>query len=1125
MSKGHFLRKTLSILLSLSATASLLFGASSAAMTVSAAGLSSSDFLKTDGTSIRNNYGSGDTVYLRGTNAGGWLVQENWMCATNATDQKTMMNTLANRFGSTVRDELIATYEDAYWTDADFDNCAAMGMSVIRLPFTYMNLCNDDGSLKSGAFNQIDWFVSNCAERGMYVILDMHGAFGSQNGMDHSGEVNDGTGLYYSSDNRAKTIALWEAIAAHYKDNPAVAGYDLLNEPGIKAASTGSLQWNFYDELYDAIRAIDSNHIIIMESCWDASGLPDPDTYGWSNVMYEYHYYPWNYQSDAAGQAAFTASKVSDLAAADYGVPVYVGEFTCFDEEDAWENAMSTYNEQGWNWTTWTYKVTGTSSWGIYNYSASSVDIYNDSADTIRAKWSAVGTSSGSANAKIYNVVSKYLSGTIDSSGGVTFYQDSNYGGSSVSLGVGEYNMNNLISAGIPNDSISSISVSSGYTVTLYKDINFAGTTKVLTASASTLGDFDNQTTCVKITRTSSGDGSFSEGEYYITAIANGGVVCAENAGAEPLYANRESCGGAWEAFVLEDNGDGTVSFKSSANGKYVCAVIDEDCQLLARSDSIGTWERFYIENITGDEYAIKAYANDKYVKADLYQSAKLTAVSDTVVGAWEAFKITKVGSSSGLTYDSSLTEQGVTFHGDSNYGGYSVTLNSGNYNYNDIVSAGIANDSLSSVSVPTGYKVTLYDNINYGGTTKVLTSDAAILGEMDNKTSSVKIEKTTNGKAANILDGGEYYITSIANGGVVCAESAGADPLIANRSSCSGAWESFVLENNGDGTVSFKSVINGNYVCAVADEDNQLLARSSSIGTWEKFYIENIKNDEYAVKAVANGNYVQANLDENGKLLAVSSSVSGAWEAFKITKTGSSSGLTYSGEEQNVVATFYGDASYGGWSAELSPGEYNYNAMVSAGIKNDALSSVKVPQGYKVVLYADSNYGGSTKTLFEDTSSLDTFNDKTSSLKIEKINYADFSNSNCYITSLANSKVVCADNTGADPLAADRDSCSGAWETFAIVNNSDGTVSFKSVANNKYVCAVLDEDSQLLARSSSIGTWEKFYIEEIADGEYAIRCADNNLYVKADLDNGGQLVATSSSVAGAWEAFSVTTF
>lgn len=116
--------------------------------------LGSNDFLKVNGTQIRKQKGTGDIVYLRGTNAGGWLVQEDWMNPTNASDQKTMMTTLANRFGASKRDELVSTYENNYWTTQDFDNCAEMGMSVIRLPFTYMNLCDDNGNLKSNAFDR-----------------------------------------------------------------------------------------------------------------------------------------------------------------------------------------------------------------------------------------------------------------------------------------------------------------------------------------------------------------------------------------------------------------------------------------------------------------------------------------------------------------------------------------------------------------------------------------------------------------------------------------------------------------------------------------------------------------------------------------------------------------------------------------------------------------------------------------------------------------------------------------------------------------------------------------------------------------------------------------------------------
>ncbi len=55
-------------------------------------------------------------------------------------------------------------------------------------------------------------------------------------------------------------------------------------------------------------------------------------------------------------------------------------------------------------------------------------------------------------------------------------------------------------------------------------------------------------------------------------------------------------------------------------------------------------------------------------------------------------------------------------------------------------------------------------------------------------------------------------------------------------------------------------------------------------------------------------------------------------------------------------------------------------------GLKNDSLTSVKVPNGYKITLYQDADYKGTAIVLLQDTSYLGDFNDKTSSIKVEKI-------------------------------------------------------------------------------------------------------------------------------------------
>ena len=1129
-------RKLVSMLLVFAMTFSMAISGKITGITQVSAreALGSNDFLKVNGTQIRKQKGTGDVVYLRGTNAGGWLVQENWMNPTNASDQKTMMTTLANRFGTSKRDELVSTYENNYWTTQDFDNCAEMGMSVIRLPFTYMNLCDDNGNLKSNAFDRLDWFVQNCSQRGMYVILDMHGAFGSQNGMDHSGEINDGKQLYYNQSNKDKTLNLWKKIAEHFKGNPAVAAYDILNEPGIKAAATYSLHWDFYNEIYNTIRSKDSNHIIIMESCWDADNLPRPSQYGWTNVAYEYHYYPWSAQNSSDAQKSYFSSKVSDIANHNYGVPTFVGEFTCFEQAEGWKAAMSTFNGQGWHWTTWSYKVTGNSSWGIYNHNPEKVDIYNDSADTIKNKWSAVGTANGWKNDKIYNLVKPYLSGTVTSTGGsttddsdnnstsgvATLYEHSNYGGWAVSLEEGSYDYKDILAKGIVNDQISSLRVSDGYKVTIYDDEGFKGKSKEFTSDASYVGDeMNDKTSSIKIekinnqtsTTTSYNTVKLPNGKYSIKSVANEKYVATENGGSDPIVANRDNYSGSWETFYIVNNDDGTVSIKADANNKYICAVLDEENQLTPRSDSISTWEKFKIYKINDSEYGIRSAENRKYVKADLDKGGKLIAGSDSIAGAWEAFHIEKVGDTT--------NDNVATFYENSNYGGWSVSLPEGTYNYRDIIAKGIKNDAISSLKVNSGYKVTLYNDAGFNGTSKAFTGDASYVGdEMNDKTSSIKIEKWNGSSSVTYntvkLSNGKYSIKSVANGKYVAAENGGSETIVANRDSYGGSWETFYLINNDDGTVSLKADANNKYVCAVLDEENQLVPRSESVGTWEKFQIYKISDTEYGLKSAENGKYVKVDLDNGGKLIAGSDSIAGAWEAFNIEKLGD--------ETSSAKATFYENSNYSGWSVALSEGRYDYGTMISKGIKNDQISSVKVADGYKVTLYNDERFAGSKKTLFTDASGLGDFNDKTSAIVIEKVEKADFNNSNAYITSIANGQVVCAENGGSETIVANRSSCGGAWETFQIVNNNDGTGSLKSIANGKYVCAVIDENNQLLPRSESVGTWEKFIIEKISDGEYALYSLANGKYVQANLNDGGKLFATSETVAGAWEVFDI---
>lgn len=100
-----------------------------------------------------------------------------------------------------------------------------------------------------------------------------------------------------------------------------------------------------------------------------------------------------------------------------------------------------------------------------------------------------------------------------------------------------------------------------------------------------------------------------------------------------------------------------------------------------------------------------------------------------------------------------------------------------------------------------------------------------------------------------------------------------------------------------------------------------------------------------------------------------------------------------FPGAVSTGVATVYKDCSYGGYAVGLNAGTYTLSQLQALGIANDDVSSLKVTSGYKVTLYKDDNFSGRSvvKTADDDCLVDDTFNDSTSSLKVET-NSASFS-------------------------------------------------------------------------------------------------------------------------------------
>lgn len=344
---------------------------------------------------------AGDQIQLRGVNAGQILLQESWMSPF-------AIEPLKNEDGSYVKDaddniqypefteqdfragiqsnpnlntyefeELMEIYRSCYFAEEDFRIIKEeLGLNAIRLPIYYLNIVNEDLTLKSeeDAFSYIDWFISMAAKYEIYVILDLHGAPGGQNGYEHSGTSGNFAGLWNSEENVTATVEIWDFISTHYTENEPelgkwIATYDLLNEPTYENTLVTTKEcWEVFDRLYDTIRENGDQHVITMTGCWDFSRLPDPADYGWENVQYEYHWYNW--WPDKFPYDLFYAYYDMYNIGRDYDVPVYIGEFNLFEDREAWANQLELFDDRNYSWTIWNYKttVTGwwTSSWGVY---------------------------------------------------------------------------------------------------------------------------------------------------------------------------------------------------------------------------------------------------------------------------------------------------------------------------------------------------------------------------------------------------------------------------------------------------------------------------------------------------------------------------------------------------------------------------------------------------------------------------------------------------------------------------------------------------------------------------------------------------------------------------------------
>jgi hypothetical protein len=163
-------------------------------------------------------------------------------------------------------------------------------------------------------------------------------------------------------------------IAARYKDQPWVAGYDLINEP---ADPTGKQVFPYFKRLRDAIRKIDPDHILFIEGNTYARDF-SMFTEVWDDVVYTNHDYArpgfgGDYPGYIGGRyfdkdtIELDFLKKSEFMLA-HKVHIWVGEFgplyTGIPEQDetryrVLKDQLTYYDKYNASWCIWLYKDMG----------------------------------------------------------------------------------------------------------------------------------------------------------------------------------------------------------------------------------------------------------------------------------------------------------------------------------------------------------------------------------------------------------------------------------------------------------------------------------------------------------------------------------------------------------------------------------------------------------------------------------------------------------------------------------------------------------------------------------------------------------------------------------------------
>ncbi len=341
----------------------------------------------------------GAPVMLRGACVGGWMNMENFINGYPGAEHS-LRRTFAQILGPEKAQFFFERWLDYFLDEADIAFMKSLGATVVRLSVNYRHFEDDAQPFEylEAGFARLDRAIEWCARHGLYAIIDLHAVQGWQNTDWHSDNSSRHSLFWQHPHFQERFIALWQEFARHYKGNPAIAGYNLMNEPvnnapGGRFSNTYATDWDSINRIYrrtvEAIRTIDTEHIIFLEGDYFSTRFDGLEAPFAANLVYSSHNYtaagfgPGPYPGTFGGQQWNRAYQETVLLtrqgtqfAQRHTVPLWVGEFGAVyngpaeeipDRVQALDDQLEVFNAHRIHWTMWTYKDVGVMGWVTVN--------------------------------------------------------------------------------------------------------------------------------------------------------------------------------------------------------------------------------------------------------------------------------------------------------------------------------------------------------------------------------------------------------------------------------------------------------------------------------------------------------------------------------------------------------------------------------------------------------------------------------------------------------------------------------------------------------------------------------------------------------------------------------------